>query len=65
METILITPDNSIKLFELKEFLRKNNIKSNVIETELLEDILFNQILIDSDKSEEVSEDVIFKKLLK
>ena len=65
MKTILITADNSNKFFELREYLKKNNIENNIVETELLEDILFNQILIDSDNGEEVSEDLIFEKLLK
>lgn len=65
MEAILITPDNTTNLFELKEFLRKNNIKSSNINTDLLEDLLLNDLLINSDKSEEVSEDIIFEKLLK
>ena len=64
MDAILITPDNSTKLLELKEFLKKNNIKSNNINADLLEDLLLNDILINTDKTEEVPENIIFEKLL-
>lgn len=64
MEAILITPDNSTELLELKEFLKNHNIKSRNINSDLLEDLVFNDILINTDKSEEVSESIIFEKLL-
>lgn len=65
MEAILITPENSKSLSKVKEFLKENNIQNKLLDSELLEDLLFNDILIRTDKSEEVSEDVIFDKLLK
>lgn len=64
VEAILITPDNSTELLELKEFLKNHNIKSRNINSDLLEDLVFNDILINTDKSEEVSESIIFEKLL-
>lgn len=65
MEAILITPENSKNLSKVKQFLKDNNIQNKLLDPELLEDLLFNDILIKTDKSEEVSEDVIFNKLLK
>lgn len=65
MEAILITTENSKNLSKVKEFLKENNIQNKLLDSELLEDLLFNDILIKTDKSEEVSEDVIFDKLLK
>ena len=46
VEAILITPDNSTELLELKEFLKNHNIKSRNINSDLLEDLVFNDILI-------------------
>lgn len=65
MEAILITPENTKSLSKVKQFLKDNNIQNKLLDSDLLEDLLFNDILIKTDKSEEVSEDVIFDKLLK